>query len=692
MKEKSKNIQSIKRKLFLSVCVITVFVSLILVLGVLGDLQVKKYSDQIHKKHMPVLICVNHAVYSLLKGQTIISDAMLSITEPDNFQAISQYEIQFRETMFEFDMHIKALTWGSDTAAFKNVNSGNTYSAWKQSGFEDSLVVTSLPIIQQLASAADIYYAGFANNGLKSMVAHKKALNSDLSNRTADATAFHEEARKLRKESERYIVLTRKTLGDVVEKIDVNVSSSVKNIEQSQRLVTTVEVIVSLVLLITLVVYSFRFSNRNITVPLNKMTTGVQTLSKGEFDYKIDIQTHDEFQILAESFNTLANELKKTTVSRDYVDNILRSMNETLIVVGADGKIEMVNDAAIALFGYERVELVDQPFARFMTEIDGSRTTFESLIERGAIANIEKMYVTEQGHVIPVLFSCSILYDAQNEFKGLVTVALDITEQKKVREDLLQAKESAEAANQAKSEFLANMSHELRTPLHGILGFAGFGIKKYSSATPEKILKYFEQIKQSGNILLALLNDLLDLAKLESGRMRFRFEQTEMHHLIASVVEEFRANFSDHGLQVTLDKVDNSLFITVDAGKIKQVLRNLLSNAIKFSPGGGTINISTISRDASVIVRVQDQGMGIPRKELEQVFDKFIQSSKTKTGAGGTGLGLSICKEIIATHNGRIWAENRPEGGASVCFEIPFNSQKSENRSQQVEDSRTSPS
>ncbi|MGL1933724.1 MAG: ATP-binding protein [Fibrobacterales bacterium] len=256
----------------------------------------------------------------------------------------------------------------------------------------------------------------------------------------------------------------------------------------------------------------------------------------------------------------------------------------------------------------------------------------------------------------------------------------EIIAHKETIDKLEGAIQKSEEANEVKSSFLANMSHELRTPMHGILSFAQLGISKAETAPISKLVSYFQHINNSGQRLLTLLNNILDLAKLESKSIDYYFTENSLLREIDAATHEFMVLLDSNNIKITLiDNLNESRFV-FDQLRVGQVLRNLILNAIKFSPANSTITISldntTITENNPPTPAVQctllDQGVGIPNEELENVFDKFIQSSKTNNGAGGTGLGLSICKEIIEAHGGAIWAENREgKDGAAFIFVLP---------------------
>lgn len=246
-----------------------------------------------------------------------------------------------------------------------------------------------------------------------------------------------------------------------------------------------------------------------------------------------------------------------------------------------------------------------------------------------------------------------------------------------LNEELIKEKESAEAANISKSQFLANMSHELRTPMHGILSFAKFGLKKFKSAEPEKIQSYFTEIYDSASSLMILLNDLLDLSKLESSNMEYHFSMQSLVNVISSCVGEFTPMAVEKGIKIkTFWKGrESQISGMIDTNRIMQVLRNLISNAIKFSDIGSEINIYAKNLEIEgvdyISFKISNQGVEIPCDEADEIFDKFKQSSKTKSSAGGTGLGLAISKRIIEDHSGRIWVEPNNKGRTIFEFIIP---------------------
>lgn len=276
----------------------------------------------------------------------------------------------------------------------------------------------------------------------------------------------------------------------------------------------------------------------------------------------------------------------------------------------------------------------------------------------------------------------------QEEFLRRVTAVLSMgITRRYANAELVRAKESAEMANQAKSEFLANMSHELRTPMHAILSFANMGVDKSDTAPRDGLLRYFSRISESGQRLMTLLNDLLDLSKLEAGGVAFNREPHDLMETVETVAAEFQALLKERSLSLEIVPPEIDTVAMFDGDRILQVMRNLLSNAIKFSPEGKSIRVSFAvaklpigprwggrGEVSAIAVSVADQGVGVPESELEKVFDKFVQSSKTKTGAGGTGLGLAICKQIIEGHQGRLWVENDLAGGAVFTFSIPLQS------------------
>jgi signal transduction histidine kinase len=251
------------------------------------------------------------------------------------------------------------------------------------------------------------------------------------------------------------------------------------------------------------------------------------------------------------------------------------------------------------------------------------------------------------------------------------------TDLKKTNEQLIEAKILAESASKAKDIFLANISHELKTPMNAILGYSSLAIRRIDKIDKIKEKYYFEQINDSGKRLMKLLEDLIDIAKLETLNVKYNFENADLLLILKESINNMIYKTKEKKINIAIhtnESLDYS--INIDSIKIRQVIDNLLTNAVKFTKENTSINIDLIKKENSILAKFEDQGVGVNNNELLKIFESFYQSPKTSnTEAKGTGLGLSISQKIISAHNGEIWAFNRLDGeeGAVFCFEIPLN-------------------
>ena len=362
--------------------------------------------------------------------------------------------------------------------------------------------------------------------------------------------------------------------------------------------------------------------------------------------------------------------------------------------------IRDANETACKMYGYTRDELKGQPIS-ILTDAESLKLVYGHVKDllKGKKLHFEITCLRKNGSAFPVdVLATAIKLKGKNM---IISIVRDITERKRAEEELAKhrdhleklveeqtgdiraAKEAAETANKAKSEFLTNMSHELRTPLHQIIGFADLGIVRGDNLSREKQLLYFSNIKNSGYSMLHLVEDLMDLSRLDSGRMNFNIQKNDLQEIVKTESMKIEKQLEEHSLTLDVTPPEIKTTAIFDARCILQVMNNLFSNAIKFSPDGKTITVSfgpesLPGGDGSpepipaIAVTVRDEGLGIPANELETIFDKFTQSSKTITGTGGRGLGLAICKEIVTAHSGVITAENHPDGGALFKVILPI--------------------
>ena len=262
-----------------------------------------------------------------------------------------------------------------------------------------------------------------------------------------------------------------------------------------------------------------------------------------------------------------------------------------------------------------------------------------------------------------------------DKIQAILGIMIDVTEQKQMEASLRQAKEAAEAANQAKSRFLANISHELRTPLNAILGFAE--LMTHDQALTGRQRENLEIIDRSGKHLLALINDVLDLSKIETGKVEMQPVAFNLHEMLLGLGEMFSLRAQQKGLTVVFDLApDVPQYVRADAGKLRQVLINLLGNAAKFTTTGSVIlNVTARTPHANAQLdlgfEIQDTGVGIAANELDRVFDAFVQTESGRQSGQGTGLGLTISREYVRLMGGELTVHSQVGVGSTFCFDLP---------------------
>lgn len=404
------------------------------------------------------------------------------------------------------------------------------------------------------------------------------------------------------------------------------------------------------------------------------------------------------------------------------MQSVLDAATEVAIIsCQPDGLITVFNKGAEKMLGYSATEMLGRQtpliihdpqevaeradeLSRELGEPVAGFDAFVAIARRHESEQREWSYLRKDGQRLTVALVVTAQRDIAGEICGYLGIAVDISERKEALRELQlhrdhlrdlvaertirldEALRQAQAANIAKSEFLANMSHELRTPMHAILSFSELGKDRADASNHDKLAQYFDRIGHSAQRLLTLINELLDLAKLEAGRTNLNHTRTDLLALIRHACAQLDSLLQARKLTLAIDCATPHSEIVCDPLRIEQVIHNLLANAIKFSPAGGHIAVQLFASQLpggqpdengeirpALGIRFIDQGLGIPPDELESIFGKFVQSRLTKTGAGGTGLGLAICREIVALHRGTIVAENSAGAGACFTVTLPLN-------------------
>jgi len=447
------------------------------------------------------------------------------------------------------------------------------------------------------------------------------------------------------------------------------------------------------------------FMASRMVIPIEKFSRDAENLARGDFDIKPITHTNvKELSNLDLAFQAMSSKLQYLFNRQKEQSNIIARQNESLekSIAERTAELKLANSRLKAFFENipGHMNVVDKEF----NIIAVSR----GLLERFGLKDMDsilglKCYDVFQGNSSPCaecslpecyrtkkpvvrystpkeeqitgkalqIYSGAIL-DENNEVIGGIEYIADITDLRILEKELIKAKEAAEVANRAKSEFLANMSHELRTPLNGILGFSQVLENQIFKTLTEKQQKYFNFIKDSGNHLLELVNDILDLAKIESGKIKIERKPFDFGKMLKRSPRIIQTAVHEKDLQLVVNIKSDLGGFNGDETKIKQVVFNLLSNAVKFTEPGNRIGIDATVEGNRFKVTVWDEGIGIPENFLKKLFDPFEQVTAVRISKEkGTGLGLAISKKLIELHQGTITVTSKLGEGSRFIVDLP---------------------
>ena len=411
---------------------------------------------------------------------------------------------------------------------------------------------------------------------------------------------------------------------------------------------------------------------------------------------EIGNQTDEHIAVSFPGTSTIKMLESKKTEDSQYARSLIEASLDPLVTISAEGKITDMNEATVNITGVTREFLTGTDFFDYFTVPHKAREVYQEVFAKGSVADSPLTLRHIDGKLTDVLFNGSIYKDDRGTVQGVVIVARDVTQQKRIATELTEAIVSAEMATliaeeaklkaesatiiandavKAKQQFLSNMSHEIRTPMNAIIGFTKVLLKTNMSA---KQKEYLEAIKLSGDALIVLINDILDLAKVDAGKMTFEQIPFKMERSIAAILHLFQTKIQEKNLKLEKE-YDNRIpeALLGDPVRLNQIILNLVSNAVKFTTKGKiTVSVKLLDEDekeASIEFAVTDTGIGIPESKIEKIFENFQQAtSGTSRLYGGTGLGLAIVKQLVEAQSGTIQVSSKENEGSTFSFVLKF--------------------
>ena len=399
----------------------------------------------------------------------------------------------------------------------------------------------------------------------------------------------------------------------------------------------------------------------SITQPIGEMREQALRIARGDYSRKVTVYGKDELGQLAVTFNQLAEQIEETQDAmeseRNRLNSVLSHMSDGVVATDRRGKVITINDMALSLLGISKEAAIGQNILNLL-DIEKDYTlrkilesTEELLIERK-----ESKY----GATMIIRVEFSMIRRESGFISGLVAVLHDVTEQEQNERD--------------RREFVSNVSHELRTPLTSMRSYIET-LSEGAWQDQEMAPRFLKITLDETDRMIRMINDLLDLSRMDNGNLKLNIEMVNFNELVNFVLDRFDviiAN-SEKKYRIVREFTQRPLFVEVDTDRMIQVIDNIMNNAIKYSPDGGKITVRLMETHNNVILSITDQGLGIPKKDISRIFERFYRVDKARARKqGGTGLGLAISKEVVKALGGTIWATSIENYGSTFYISLPY--------------------
>ena len=444
----------------------------------------------------------------------------------------------------------------------------------------------------------------------------------------------------------------------------LGIISVTTNIESRYTQVKDIGVIFvssSLIAIVLVIIITFLIS-QGITKPIAEMKKQTEKIAEGNYTGEVKIYSDDELGQLGQAINDLSFKIKEaqetTESERQRLDSVLRHMSDGVIATDRRGRIVIMNTAALDILNLKSEKVIGIPLLEILPLEE--RVTFRELLET---QQERLIHLEEDGEDSIIQCEFSVIQRESGFISGLVCVLTDVTEQQKIERE--------------RRNFVSNVSHELRTPLTSI--------KSYTEALVDGAWEnkeiapgFLNVIETETDRMMRMITDLLNLSRMDQNRFGLEKEFINMNELVVHIVNRFEMvlqsePYRDKNYRILTDITQRDLWVELDQDKITQVLDNIINNAIKYSPDGGRIIVRLMETHTDIIVSVSDEGLGIARKDIPHLFDRFYRVDKARSRAmGGSGLGLAIAQEVIQLHGGKIWVNSIENKGSTFFVSLPY--------------------